>query len=183
MKKLALFSLVLVFFAVARGSAQDIRYNFDRDTDFSKYRSYKWVDNSNAEKLSELLDRQFKSAVDAELAKKGLTKVDSDNVDIYVGYQTALRQEKQYTSYNSGWGYGPGWRGWGGSGITTGQTTTISVGGVDLDMYDATKKQLVWEGTASKVVDPKAKPDKQQKNLEKAVAKLLKNYPPPQKQK
>jgi hypothetical protein len=39
----------------------------------------------------------------------------------------------------------------------------------------------VWEGTASKVIDPKAKPEKQQKNLAKAVSKLLKNYPPPQK--
>jgi hypothetical protein len=48
-------------------------------------------------------------------------------------------------------------------------------------MYDAAKKQLVWEGLVSKAIDPKAKPDKQQKNLEKAVAKLLKNYPPPQK--
>jgi hypothetical protein len=65
--------------------------------------------------------------------------------------------------------------------MTTGQTATIHVGAIDLDMYDAAKKQLVWEGLVSKAIDPKAKPDKQQKNLEKAVEKLLKNYPPPQK--
>jgi hypothetical protein len=34
---------------------------------------------------------------------------------------------------------------------------------------------------ASKTLDQKAKPDKQEKNLKKAVAKLLKNYPPPVK--
>jgi hypothetical protein len=67
--------------------------------------------------------------------------------------------------------------------MTTAQTSTIQIGGLDLDMYDVAKKQLVWKGTGSKVIDPKAKPDKQQKNLEKAVAKLLKNYPPPQKKK
>ena len=67
--------------------------------------------------------------------------------------------------------------------MTTSQTTstTIHVGGIDLDMYDTAKKELVWEGTASKTLDPKAKPEKQQKNLNKAVAKLLKNYPPPVK--
>ena len=48
-------------------------------------------------------------------------------------------------------------------------------------MYDVAKKQVVWEGTASKVIDPKATPEKQQKNLAKAVTKLLKNYPPPKK--
>jgi hypothetical protein len=40
------------------------------------------------------------------------------------------------------------------------------------------QKELVWRGTASKTLDPKAKPEKKQKNLTKAVTKLLKNYPP-----
>ena len=48
-------------------------------------------------------------------------------------------------------------------------------------MYDSAKKELVWRGTASKTLDPKAKPEKQQKNLAKAVEKLLKNYPPKKK--
>ena len=48
-------------------------------------------------------------------------------------------------------------------------------------MYDSAKKELVWRGVASKTIDPKAKPEKQQKNIDKAVAKLLKNYPPKKK--
>jgi hypothetical protein len=45
-------------------------------------------------------------------------------------------------------------------------------------MYDPAKKQLVWRGTATKTLDPKAKPEKRQKNLAKAMTKLFKNYPP-----
>jgi hypothetical protein len=45
-------------------------------------------------------------------------------------------------------------------------------------MYDSANHDLVWRGVASKTIDTNAKPDKQQKNLIKAVAKLLKNYPP-----
>jgi hypothetical protein len=45
-------------------------------------------------------------------------------------------------------------------------------------MYDSANKDLVWRGVASKTLDPKAKPEKQQKNLDKAMAKLFKNYPP-----
>ena len=48
-------------------------------------------------------------------------------------------------------------------------------------MYDSATHNLVWRGVVSKTIDQKAKPDKQQKNLGKAVAKLLKNYPPPVK--
>jgi hypothetical protein len=39
----------------------------------------------------------------------------------------------------------------------------------------------VWRGVASKTIDPEAKPEKQQKNLTKAVEKIFKNYPPKEK--
>ena len=105
---------------------------------------------------------------------------------MYIGYQAAVSTEKQYTSFDTGYGYGPGWYGggwYGGGGMstTTGTTSTIYVGQLALDMYVPAQKALVWRGTASKTLDTKAKPEKQQKNLAKAVAKLLKNYPPPVK--
>ena len=162
---------------------QDVRYNFDKSTDFSKFKTYKWVAIKDATPVDDLTDKQIKAALDAELATKGLSKVDGDNADLLVGYQTAIGSEKQFTSYNTGWGYGPGWYGggWygaGAGGMTTGQTSTIYNGQLVVDMYDSAQHDLVWRGVASKTLNPKAKPDKRQKNLQKAVAKLLKNYPP-----
>lgn len=167
------------------GFAQDVRYNFAAGQDFSRYKSYKWVQIDGAEKLNQLAEGQLKTAVDAELTRKGLSKTEEDTADLYIAYQAAIGQEKQFTSFNSDWGYGPGWgRGWYGgmgSSMTTGETSTIYIGQIGLDMYAAPQKQLVWRGTASKTLDPKAKPEKQQKNLTKAVTKLLKNFPPPPK--
>jgi hypothetical protein len=45
-------------------------------------------------------------------------------------------------------------------------------------MYDPATKQLVWSGTATKTIDPSSNQQKNEKNLNKAMAKLLKNYPP-----
>jgi hypothetical protein len=45
-------------------------------------------------------------------------------------------------------------------------------------MYSSGTKNLVFRTTASKTLDTRAKPDKQQKNLDKAVAKMLKDFPP-----
>jgi Domain of unknown function (DUF4136) len=140
----------------------------------------------DAQKPDDITDKQIKASIDDALLSKGLSKTDGDNAGLLIGYQAAISTEKQFTSYNSGmgpgWGYGPGWYGGGwygaGGGITTGQTSTIYVGQLVLDMYDAAHKDLVWRGVASKTLDPKAKPDKRQKNLNKAAAKLLKNYPP-----
>jgi len=179
------FLVGLIFLTgVQTAVAQDIRYDFDKDKDFSKYKTYKWVAIKGAELPDELTQKALTSAIDAQLATKGLTKTDSDSADLYVGYQTALGQEKEFTSYNTGWGYGPGWGGgwygYGGMGTTTtyGSTSTVYVGQLDLSMYDPAAKQLVWRGTASKTLDPKAKPEKKQKNITKAVTKLLKKYPP-----
>jgi len=182
MKKLSLFSIAVLLLIATSASSQDVRYNFDKNTDFSKFKTYKWVPMKEAAQVDDLTDKQIKAALDAELAKKGLTRVDGDTADLFIGYQTAIGTEKQFTSYNSDWGYGPGWYrgGWygGGGGMTTGQTSTIYVGQLGLDMYDSTNHDLVWRGVASKTLDPNAKPDKRQKNLAKAVAKLMKNYPP-----
>ena len=56
--------------------------------------------------------------------------------------------------------------------------STINVGSLVLDMYDPTTKQLVWTGTATKTIDPSSNQEKNEKNLNKAMQKLLKDYPP-----
>lgn len=184
MKKSSLLITTLLLVGASSAVAQDIRYDFDKDKDFSKYKTYKWVAIKDAEMPDELTQKALTSAIDAQLAAKGLTKKDSDNADLYIGYQTALGQEKEFTSFNTGWGYGPGWGGgwygYGGMASTTtyGSTSTVYVGQLDLSMYDPVAKQLVWRGSASKTLDPKAKPEKKQKNINKAVEKLLKKYPP-----
>jgi len=174
----------LLLLVVSYVAAQDVRFNFDKTADFSKFKTYKWVPIKGAQTPNDLVDKQIKNSIDSQLAAKGLSKVDSDQADLYIGYQTAIGQDKQFTSYSTDWGYGGGWYrgGWyggmGGSSTTTGQTSTIYTGQLAVDMYDSANHTLVWRGVASKTLDQKAKPEKQEKNLNKAVAKLFKNYPP-----
>jgi len=44
-------------------------------------------------------------------------------------------------------------------------------------VYDPSSKELVWTGNETKTIDPKESQEKNQKNLNKAIAKLLKNFP------
>jgi len=172
---------VLFAWSVA-ASAQDIKYNFLQGTDFSKYKTYKWVKVSNAQYPNSIVDSQIMQAVDSQLATKGLTKTE-DNPDLYVIYQVAVNQEKQWNSYSTGgspWGWG-GWGGWGGMSTTTTTSQTINIGTLNVDLYDVGTKQQVWRGEASKTLGSGKDPQKVNKNLNKAVAKLFKKYPPPAK--
>jgi hypothetical protein len=155
--------------------AQDTTYNFMPGTDFSKFHTYKWVTIEGGAHPNQILDAEIRQAVDSQLASKGLVKVDSDTADLYVGYQTAVDQQKQWNAY----GMGGGIR-WGG-GMGTATSSTIDVGTLVVDMYDPPTKQLVWTGRATKTIDPSSNQEKNQKNLDKAVAKLLKHYPPKEK--
>jgi hypothetical protein len=186
LNKSTLLVIAILVFGVGSAAPQDVRYDFDKAKDFSKYTTYKWVPIKGVDQLDDLTTKQLTAAVDAELATKGLSKTDSDAADLYIGFQTALGTEKQFTSYNTGWDYGSGWGArWYGGGMssssTYGSTSTVYVGQLDLSIYDSKDKQLAWRGAASKTLDPKAKPEKKEKNISKAVAKLLKNYPPKRK--
>ena len=160
---------------VVSAFGQNVHYNYDRRADFAAYKTYQWVDIPGGAVPDQLIDQAIKNAIDEQLAQKGLTKVEKD-ADLYIGYQAVVTLEKSVTF----WGMGDGFGGWGGWGPHTGQaqTSTIPVGVLVVDLYDPGKKQLIWRGDVSKTIDLKRDPDKNYKNLQKAMAKLFKNYPP-----
>lgn len=155
-------------------AAQDVKHNFMPGTDFSKYHTYKWVNIEGASHPNQIVDAEIKQSADSQLASKGLTKTDGEKADLLVGYQIAVDKEKQWNAYGMGGGVRFG-------GMGTATSSTINVGTLVLDLYDPTTKQLVWTGQATKTIDPSSSQEKNQKNLDKAMAKLLKNYPPKQK--
>lgn len=155
----------------AAALAQDVTYNFMPGTNFSKYHTYKWVMIEGGAHPNQIVDAQIKQSVDSQLAAKGFAKTDSSNADLLVGYQIAVDQEKQWNGY----GMGGGLR-WGG--MATATSSTINVGTMVLDFYDPAAKQLVWTGRATKTLDPSKNQEKNQKNLDKAMTKLLENFPP-----
>ena len=182
--KIVQLALVMAFVVVwcAAASAQDIRFNYAQGTEFSKYKTYKWVKIPNVQYPNQILDDQIMRAIDTQLASKGLSKTE-DNPDLYITYQVAVNQEKQWNSYSTGgdyWGWG-GWGGWGGMSTTTTTSKTINVGTLSCDIYDVAQKKQIWRGDATKTLGSGKDPAKVEKNLNKAMAKLFKKYPPPVK--
>lgn len=165
---------LLVAFVAVPTFSQDIKTNYMPGVDFTKYKTYRWGNIQEGAHPNQIVDAEIKSAVDKQLAAKGLVKTDTETADLTVAYQTAVNHERQWNGFGSG-----GWRF--GGGMATATSTPISVGTIVLDFYDPAAKQLVWEGRATKAIDPSGNQEKTQKNLDKTMQKLLKNYPPKQK--
>src|SRR6185369_7574993 len=164
---LALF--VAAFVAFNTAVAQDVKVQHMPGTDFTKFHTYKWTTIQGASHPNQIEDAQIKQAVDTQLAAKGLTRTDSDTADLNVGYQVAVDQEKQWNTMGGGWRFG---------GMETATSSTIDIGTLVVDMYDQAGKQLVWSGSATKTIDPGNNQEKNEKNLEKSMTKLFKDYPP-----
>jgi len=162
--------LGVIFMACIGAISQDVRHNSMPGVDFSKYHTYKWVSIEGAAHPNQIVDAEIKQSIDSQLASKGLTKTDGEKADLYIGYQVAVDQEKQWNAWGTGRGFG------GGMGSAT--QSTIKVGSLVLDMYDPAAKQLVWQGSATKTINPSGSQEKNEKNLNKAMEKLLKGFPP-----
>jgi len=181
MRRFGLIFVSLVPLLFLTGCDLKTTMDYDRDVDFSTIETYKWVGRDHPE-ISDLEYKKIVSAVDTQLELKGFQKVDSDP-DVVVTYFGDNNERTVVDTTHYGYGYGGGWywgHGYGGGMSTsTSQVRTYTEGTLVLDMYLASKKELIWRGTVTgTVVDD---PQKMEKKVNKGLAKLFKEYPPAQK--
>src|ERR1700686_1041359 len=167
-------AVCILFISAVMGAAfaQHVKTDFDHQANFSQYKTYSWEQITPA---NSLWDARIKSAVDAQLAAKGWTQVDSGGDVAIVAIKTTQTQRSLQTFYD-GMGGGWRWRGFGGMGEATTTEQDYKEGTLLLDMYDAKTKQLIWRGSAEDTLSNKEETN--EKNLNKGVAKMFKKFPP-----
>jgi hypothetical protein len=151
--------------------AQKVKTDYDRSANFSQYKTYSWEAVKTRNELN--IDR-IKNAVNADLTAKGWTQLPTGGNICVVAIEATQNQQTLNTFYN---GFGGGWRWRGGfGGSTTTYVDNYKVGTLVLDMFDSQNKKLVWRSSSSDTLSDKA--DKNIKNLNKGVQKMLKDFPP-----
>ncbi|NYS16689.1 DUF4136 domain-containing protein [Achromobacter xylosoxidans] len=180
LKMLASGSLVTILAACASSPA--IKSDYDHQADFSRYRTFGYMSPLGTDKAgySTLLTERLKDATRGQMEMRGYV-YDAANPDLLVNFNGKLQQKTQvteappppmgpYYGYRSGF-YG-GWPGYG-WGDTVYQYTE---GTLNIDLVDARRKQMVWEGVAvGEVQNPDTATSSQ--NIDKAVAGIFAKYP------
>lgn len=180
LKMLASGSLVTILAACASSPA--IKSDYDHQADFSRYRTFGYMSPLGTDKAgySTLLTERLKDATRGQMEMRGYV-YDAANPDLLVNFNGKLQQKTlvteappppmgPYYGYRSGF-YG-GWPGYG-WGDTVYQYTE---GTLNIDLVDARRKQMVWEGVAvGEVQNPDTATWSQ--NIDKAVAGIFAKYP------
>src|SRR5438132_7803707 len=127
---LVLMGMMLLF--AGKLSAQQVKTDYDRNANFAQYKTYSWAQVKTKDALD--VDR-IKSAVNAALAAKGWTQVDSGGDVSIMAIATTQNQQTLNTFYD-GSGGAAGWRRFGGGGCAEATTTTETneVGTVAIDL-------------------------------------------------
>lgn len=180
----AVFALSAALFAAgcATTSGPKTRIDYDKSADFSVYRTFGFPKETGTDRggYSTLVTSYLKSAMSSQMEARGY-KYSEERPDLLVNFYMNTRERTELRpSPNASLGYGYyGYR----YGLYTAwplydqdRTVTYKVGTLNIDIVDAEKKQLVWEGVAEgRVSDEELQNPKVAINA--VVTELMRQYP------
>lgn len=176
------FKILPLLFLFILSACSSIRVNSDYDSraDFTQYKTFAFHKSGiDKAEISGLDKKRILRAIENELSLKGMSK--SETPDLLVNIFTKEREQIDVNQFNMGWGYGWGWGWnpyfWGGNNYVTSSTQ----GTLFIDLIDAKKKELIWEGEGIGVLTENRR--EKEKQINEFVAKILAQYPPDQSKK
>jgi len=171
--KLQILTLGLTILTLTSCSSIRVAADYDRSADFNTYKTFAFFkDGIDKAKISDLDKRRILRSIESELLAKGFSK--SETPDLLVNIFTKERQEVNV--YNQGWGmYGWGW-GWGPMGWNQTNVTNSTRGTLYIDLIDAKKKELVWQGIGQGYLTSRM--DRKEERIREFVTSVLAKYPP-----
>lgn len=175
-KLLPAIALLLV---VSSCTSVRVASDYDKQANFDNYKTFAFFKTGiDKAEISDLDKRRILRAIEAELLAKGFTK--SKNPDLLVSIFTKSREKvnvdnNNYNAYGYGWGWSPYY--WG-AGYNSVSTNTEGV--LYIDLIDAKKKALIWQGQGTGYLSQRM--DKKEERIKEFVSKIIATYPPEIKQ-
>ena len=156
------------------------RIDYDKKADFSVYRTFGFPKETGTDRggYSTLVTSYFKGSVTTAMEARGY-KYTEDHPDLLVNFFMNTRERTEtrpgpdpygYYSYRSGlYSAWPMYH-------DQNRTITYKVGTINLDIVDAEKKQLIWEGVSEGRVSDEAAANPKV-TVNGVVTELMRQYP------
>lgn len=185
LRRLAVTASMITLCACA--TAPDVRVDYDRAADFSSYRTFGFANPLGTDRggYQSIVSQHLKAATQRELESRGM-RLDLASPQLLVNFSAELNEKMRVTStptMTMGVGMGRGYYGYR-AGMYSAwpmyrDETTVTPykeGTLNIDVIDAARKQLVWEGVVSGTVSQKTL-DNMQPAIDAAVTAAFAKYP------
>lgn len=174
MKPIYTALIILIAFTFSSCSSVRVASDYDKKANFSEYKTFAFYKPGiDKAEISDLDKRRILRAIEAELINKGFTK--SSNPDMLISIFTKSRERVNVYNNDFGpWGYRWGWNPWYWNNRNT--VSTSVEGDLYIDLIDANKKELVWQGKGSGYLTLNT--NKKEERIKEFVTKIMERYPP-----
>lgn len=192
MKKMKFLALpVLLVLFLSSCTSVRVLSDYDRGANFNTYKSYAFYKTGiDQAQISDLDKKRILRAIETEMGSRGFVK--SESPDILVSIFTKEREQVDVFNNNFGWGWGGGWGwgwggfgpgwGWGGFGPGWGwggnTVSTRTEGSLYIDLIDAKRKELIWQGKGEGTLGNNKNIEKKEARIQEFVSEILQQYPP-----
>lgn len=150
---LILFLGILFSGCASTGSA--VKTDFDKDVDFSKFKTFYWADDIDNNKEghpllnNSLNTKRIKNAIISEMEGRGYV-LSAEDPDLLVNFNIVVEEKTEYRSVPNTMGYRYWW------GRDEVRPYKYKEGTLIIDLVDHDEKQLVWQGYSSGIMKEKA---------------------------
>lgn len=183
-------SVLLFMFLATSCSALSVMSDYDRDYDFTRQRTYRWVtesgqDSGDVFSTNPLLKNRVQSAIDRELAARGFIAVSGSAsagleivVRAYVSEKSMTRHEPApfyppVYRWGRGFRYYPWFDRFDGVPVVYQYDEFLLL----IDMIDRTGKRMVWNGSARGLLKRYRTGESMQKDIDFAVSEIFSDFP------
>jgi hypothetical protein len=180
MKFAGALALIALLAGCATNDAPNTRVDYDKSADFSVYRTFGFPKETGTDRggYSTLVTSYFKSALTAAMEARGY-KYSAENPDLLLNFFMNTRERTELRPTPGAgygyYGYRDGlYRGW--PMYDRDRTVNYQVGTINVDIVDAAKKQLIWEGVAEGRVSEEALANPKV-TVNAVVTEMMRRYP------
>ena len=154
-----LVAILFIFLAACSSTPMsDINYDYDAEIDFAALKTYDWLPLAATSVEGEWIAKRIKREVDTQLNAKGFAVV-SGNPDFLITLRGRKRTQLKGERYYS-------------------EAPTYLKGTLVVVLLDGGTRKQIWRGTAEGALDPSPTPEERDRNIERVIANMLRNFPP-----
>lgn len=165
--KLLLLGLALVLNINGCGN-MSIASEYDPKYNFADLKTYAWIPDPDIDVDSQLEVKRLKAAIDKKMAQMGYQQSEEPN------FKIALHMLTGGTTNLAEWGYGYGWQGASGYGVSA---YPVGQGSILVDIIDAKTNELVWQGLGSAETQNEDA-EIRDRTIRRMLNELFKDFPP-----
>ncbi|TYB75782.1 DUF4136 domain-containing protein [Bizionia myxarmorum] len=177
MKKTLLTSLLALIIMVTLTSCGSVQVvaDYDKAVNFDNFKTFAFYKPGiDKAEINDLDKRRILRAIENELTSKGFIK--SENPDLLVSIIASSREKidvynNYYGGYGAGWGWNPYYYG-----NYNNNVSSTTEGALYIDLIDAKKKELVWQGQGVGYLNSNM--EQKEERIKQFVKEIMAVYPP-----